>query len=578
MNAKAIFRVSIAAAGFLLSAACYDDPVALTESEHPSPVEEVPMETAASSVGTSGITVFDNFQPRFKVDFSVSGSMTPNSTVTVTLAGEAVEDLTGGTVTVILPTMASMDYAGADKRPYYPAGQSLPVVRSWTLQAMSAGDTWQQSFSVVLPGEGYYHLAVAVDANAPVGADDPYVVGEDLYFERWMLVLATGGRLTTGFDESLFAEGIAPVPGPFRNKVGHRTTGTGATAAADGDFGMMYSSSSPVRLSVTYLGLTWTVTAAQGARVNATLWEGSGPDVEQVRTYTATVGSTGIVTFPCPASNQWLSGVIRLPGNASVVEQVFIGYWDAHPSDCGDTQSEQGPRTVYIPWDHLSEVGPRIRSHFNVSPPAIDFSVNLSGQARSYYSASDHSIVFASTYVNKWTAAHEFAHGVHEKSLGGLWPVESSCQYHTIWGDYGYGCALLEGFADYAAQHGANWSMTYFDYPTDDNPSPRVEGWIAALFRDLIDSTTDGDDNTNYTASSIATAFKTCEVKHNGNWFGINEVSDFVWCLEDQVVTSVHNDHFPGITAPSDARATRGSGWSASDIRDTWLQNLTDGS
>jgi len=53
-QAKAICRVLIAAAGFLLSAACYDDPVALTESERLSLFEEAPMATAASSVGTSG--------------------------------------------------------------------------------------------------------------------------------------------------------------------------------------------------------------------------------------------------------------------------------------------------------------------------------------------------------------------------------------------------------------------------------------------------------------------------------------------------------------------------------------------
>ena len=576
MNAKAISRVLIAAAGIALSAACYDDPVALTESEQPSPFDDLP-QVAASSGASSGITVFDNFRPRFKVDFSVSGAMTPGATVTMTLAGEAVENLAEGTVTVVLPTMASMDHAGPNKRPNYPAGQSLPVVRSYSLRAMSAGDTWRQTFSVTLPGDaGYYHLAVAVTATAPAtAAADPFVVGDDLYFERWMLVKDAGGRLTMGFDESVFSSGIAPIPGPLRAKAGRNTAGAAAAMTTDGDFGVMYSSS-PVRLNVTYLGLTWTVTAARRAIVTGVLWEGSGSDVEQVASYTRTVGSSGIVSFPCPSTGQWLSGSAHLPGDASVVQQDFVGYWDAYPSDCGETLATPGPRQAYIPWDHLKIVGPRITGHFNISVPAIDFAVDGNHEVRSSYDPDEHKINFGNTYVNKWTAAHEYAHGAHEKALGGLWEVESACATHAIWVVSGYKCALLEGIADYLAQHGANWSMTYFDYPSDDSPHPKTEGWIAALFRDLIDSTTDGDDNTNYTAPSIATAFRTCNVKHGSSWDDIDDVSDFVWCLEDRINTGEHNEHFPGITAPNDVRATRGSGWSASAIRATWLQNLTN--
>ena len=42
MNAKRISRFSITAASVLLIAACYGNPVALNESEHPSPFNAVP--------------------------------------------------------------------------------------------------------------------------------------------------------------------------------------------------------------------------------------------------------------------------------------------------------------------------------------------------------------------------------------------------------------------------------------------------------------------------------------------------------------------------------------------------------
>ncbi len=117
MNAKRISRVSITAAGLLLIAACHDNPVALNESERPSPFNAVPMDEAASGGGSSSVsTVVDDTRPRFKLDFSVTGAMTPNANVTVTLLGEAVEKVASGTVTVTLPTMAGATHAGAGKR------------------------------------------------------------------------------------------------------------------------------------------------------------------------------------------------------------------------------------------------------------------------------------------------------------------------------------------------------------------------------------------------------------------------------------------------------------------------------
>lgn len=572
MNTKAIFRVLITAAGFLLSAACYDDPVALNESEQPT-FEEVPMETAASMGGSSSIEIVDNTRPRFRVGFSVQGALSPNATLTLTLRGEAVEQISNGTVTVVLPTMASMEYNGTGTRPYYPVGQSYPVVSSWTLPAMAAGDTWQRSFVLTLPGNGYYHLAVAVNTNAPEGALDFYVTDEDLYFERWMLVTDTGGRLTLGFDESVFPDGIAPVPGPFRNKAGQ---GNATSQAAAADAGMGMYGNNPVSLSITYLGTNWTVTAAVGAYVNATLWEGSGSDVDQVRTYTATVGSSGIVTFPCPGSGQWLSGAVRLRGTSEIVEKVFVGYWDADPSDCGNKQSVGGPRTLFMPWKNLKRVAPRVRGHFGIRPfQRVDWATNLSNE-RSSYSDTHHRITFGSqSYANSWTAAHEYAHAMHAKALGGLWSTESGCRDHDIWVVSGYRCAFQEGFADYAANIGAGYGYNWETPPSNIDPDPRMEGFIAALFWDLIDSANEGNDETTYLPSKIATAFKTCDVRVSYVWVDRNDVSDFVWCLENQINNSLHQRHFPGVLIPNDQRATRGSGWNAGDIRSTWLQNLT---
>ncbi len=143
------------------------------------------------------------------------------------------------------------------------------------------------------------------------------------------------------------------------------------------------------------------------------------------------------------------------------------------------------------------------------------------------------------------------------------------------WAATGAACAFQEGFADYAADIGAwghSWEYAQFDSLA---PDPRMEGYIAMLFQDLIDSRNEQNDETNYSAAAVATAFGSCRVRVGGNWRKRNNVSDFVWCMENRINDSVHADHFPGLAAPTRQSAVRDSGWDAADIRSTWLQNLT---
>lgn len=104
-------------------------------------------------------------------------------------------------------------------------------------------------------------------------------------------------------------------------------------------------------------------------------------------------------------------------------------------------------------------------------------------------------------------------------------------------------------------------------------PGRREEGNVAALFHDLIDEANEGDDETSYSANYVAHVLRTCRVSF---LYRINDVSDFVWCLEDRVDEDVHDDNFPGITAPTDATAvaTKPDDWDADDIRSTWRQNV----
>ena len=581
------WRYTVAtAAAAILTTACQMDPVAFGDSaEHPSPFDDLP-EVAASSAGASVPRLVDPTRPRFRIAFSVvEATLTPGASTAVTLHGEAVEDLTGGTVTVTLPTMAAMANVTAGAKPYYPTGQSYPVAGKWTLPAMSAGDTWQNSVAVPLPAKaGYYHLSVEIDTDVAAGKRDAFVNDEDIFYERWILVTADGGRLTTGLDPSAFAsDSIAPAAGPFRNKARY---GGGAAAAAYGDFGVMYSSSGPVRKNIVYNTGGGRSTAAVGANAFAALYQGSGPDIELVASYSRTVPASGIVSFPCPPSGHWLEGGVSLPATGEVAAGTLIAYWDAHPGDCNTTSTEEGDRHDYMPWYNLKSVSRKLEDLFNVNVPRIKWRVNHSEEYSSY-DPDLHRVDFGSaTYDRKWTAAHEYAHGLHHKKLGGLWNTEQVCYSHAdrhVWRVSGYRCALLEGFADYAANKaigyhplGRNWENPKASTnDNDEDPNPEIEGYVAALLWDLTDSANDGNDQTNYSVSSVGTAFKTCDIFVTG-WAARNDVSDFVWCMEDRINSTLHEDHFSGVPTPTNQNATRGSGWNADHIRSTWLQNLTN--
>ena len=154
--------------------------------------------------------IVDPFRARLALDIGAEGALVPNSPITLRLSGRAAEAISGGEVTVTLPTQASMTYAGANANLYYPTNRQVPVVARWTLPALAKGDAWGQNVTVGTVGAGYYHVAVQVDTRGT--PESPYII-DNSYRKAWMFVAAGGGKLTGTFDESVFANRISPVPG-----------------------------------------------------------------------------------------------------------------------------------------------------------------------------------------------------------------------------------------------------------------------------------------------------------------------------------------------------------------------------
>ena len=120
--------------------------------------------------------------------------------------------------------------------------------------------------------------------------------------------------------------------------------------------------------------------------------------------------------------------------------------------------------------------------------------------------------------------------------------------------------------------------------PASNIRKPEIEGWVAALFMDLIDDNDNleglndyaYDDLTHYSGYYVAGVFKSCEAKR-GNfldpWKHRSRVYDFVWCLEEYVHKPTHERVFPETPVPDTAKHKRPpeqpDNWWWGDIRST---------
>ncbi len=483
-----------------------------------------------------------------------------------------------GLVRVVMPTFAAMTDAGPDKRPRYPSDDKLPVVARWQLPAMDPGDEWKRSVEVGSVEKGYYHVVVEVDARGPESSLGPYLI-DDIHRETWMFVSEGGGFLTPDFEEDIFPAHLAPVPGPLRTRRPPASQSAFAAASVSHDGG-----------STVYVEVGHMNDGQMEHGVGAKIWANTinATDLDDdvpARRETRIVPSSGIVEFTCPSSpHLMLEGGADVPATSLVNGAGYVGYWDAYHSDCGDTiQVAWGTRNTHVPWTNLKAVIPRINEHFSRSRARVKWTPDKdhNGNTGSRYDPDRDEIIFAhDTYDDEWVASHEYGHALHHKALGGAWPADCG-QNRRIDGPSSYECAFQEGFANYAASIGTpdNLWIPNMEGFHISNRAAEVEGNVAALFHDLIDSGTEEEgDKTSYSAPYIGRVFETCRVRRSGVRGSIlrDDVSDFVWCLENRVDGQVHGNNFPRIDTPAAATelATEPSDWSASDIRSTWLKNV----
>lgn len=546
----------------LVEAGCHPDPVGLDETPKLSEDDKLFGTSAAGDVAEQdGGAISEPYRARLAVELDFDGELVPNETITLYLEGTATEKLSGGEVRVVLPTFAAMAEAGYDKRPSYPVGKEVPATASWRLPIMDAGAMWKQSVEIPLPDKGYYQVVVWVAAET-LDDKNPFVL-DALELERWMLVQEGGGEVTPFLDPDAVPENVLPEEGPF---VERQRPSSAYAAAADA----VADSDDEITFHVVYY--------ERGSRRNAT-----GAEItirvhdqadEVTWEFTETVDGTGMVSTDCPDDYEYITASVVVPITDETASRHLIGGTEVYASDCGTTRQLLSNAYQFIAWRNLNRVIPEIESHFGQYRSAIKWHMDWVESGGTFYYRSSDKITFDYQYAkNAWVAAHEFGHAFHHHALGGIAPAD--CSGHEIGRGSSYRCAYSEGFADYAANVGvgtpSNWeNRHYTDHPYDD---AEIEGNVAALLHDLIDSNNEGDDDTTYPPFYVGRVFESCLADNSAG----DDVSDFVWCLEKRINETVHDDSFPrGNDAPSTVSesAEEPDDWDADDIRRTWLQNV----
>ena len=276
-------------------------------------------------------------------------------------------------------------------------------------------------------------------------------------------------------------------------------------------------------------------------------------------------------------------------------DKTVITHWSVNDSYCGTRVYVHVSKYYYLPWLYLNMSSDSITTHFGISRARIKWDVDFSKDAGSRYSRFWDKITFAWSFAHEnrslWVAGHEYGHALHHKALGGGWGAPN-CSPHYLGRPSSYKCAMKEGWADYTGIVGApDWYLKdvlenphkhYLDTfpPHRGRNKPVIEGYVAALFLDLIDDKSEDGDYTEYPPYYVAQVFKTCEVKKKWGliyrWYDRRNVSDFVWCLENRINPVVHKKVFLGLDWPRGVRekATEPSDWNHIHIRWTWEKNL----
>ena len=391
--------------------------------------------------------------------------------------------------------------------------------------------------SVTFEEPGYYRVfAAAVTSNLRNGRTHEFagdtVIVNDVEQTVWVLVMASGGHLTEGYDPSIAADTTRYLShgayGAFRPRPTRATPSNLKISQSRSSSSSLFVG--PITGRVTYINRDNGGAVVTG--VAHAIVAGSCYDADFQPTYSSNgeTDDNGYFSVGCFddatgfGGNIWLDyAATSIRGREGVTSggYVFIGRYENPTLQVANDNAVK----VFINYRTYAAQAPSV---FGRSRSGIEYWVSEGPAYGTNYNSSEDRIRIGPTSAwndyGTFTAVHEYGHAFQSKA------VESWNTYycspdgtHSLGGAYTRSCAYVEGFADFFAAALVNPSNTFFG-PNIAETNPYrsfgdgviIEATVASQLIDLFDGpgTNDliaGDDETmQMTGGALLDAMSRC--------------------------------------------------------------------
>ncbi|MBW7934119.1 MAG: hypothetical protein H3C62_11045 [Gemmatimonadaceae bacterium] len=440
-----------------------------------------------------------------------------------------------------------------------------------TSRALAGGEIDRVVTSVVIPREGYYRIVASVFGDSlDAKVHNGHPVQDRVHVERWVYVAESGGTVTATFDPTVLPADIQARPGPSRPKRA-RTTGRRLVASTEeaATAGLRSSLTEPATRQVTYYDYDNPQNPVVRPLANVSVYQEEF-DQYEYRSYGGswtTTDANGEFTANCaPLDYYTIRGRVELRGGGVQMGEPTATYWEEYFGDCYEVRGPYGATTnanAFV-FSQMREIVAASRAALPARGDVLVEVVNglavsryLKDQPWGPYGNSD-KIEIAGDGSNAgvygpygaFVQAHEYGHAVHHRALGG-YPSPDCGGGHTFGSVENYGCAYVEGVADFLAAATRPIQMQYYfgymqnrDFFTT-GVAGRQEIQVAALLLDLLDTANDeSHDQVSYPLSYLGAVITSCRVFDGLVWRG--DGGDYLAeCFEQGMSSSDRETFFP---------------------------------
>ena len=546
---------------------------------------------------SAGTTVDMAARSWFDIDFGVAGSLKPGMPIQLTVTYTANFATTDADLRVTLP---EIEYAKmSDWGHAYKTAVGIQVpAKLESSQGFSAGGQVEQVTVFSIPAAGIYrvHASAISEKHQP---DDYDGRAQPATHETvWLLVDEHDGRTLDDFDPAVVPDGFYPQPGPFREVATGEPKpdqAKGVLTHAEGPLRATSCGSDEVCITFVYydndLRESWPLRGLDYE------WEiVDVPEGSDAESGSGVTDSQGRMVAKCPVYGASGEGTARfVDSKAKIIPRTDHEFTYGH-GDCGDELEHTLPspegRTWVNAWHSIRNSDAlfptRTRMRIQVNPPESGCGYLPYPDIIRVTQNSIRRCIWGS--YGLFVLPHEYGHALHEKKLGGLADIDSSCFEHWPYTWEELGCAYNEGWADYFAfmiqptvfGDAIPWHSDYTEEKLEDNEygeenrdGAHFSGMITSFFYDLTDGTSESWDALELDEMDISTVMKNCEVRE-GSWTSPTGIDHLIWCLEAEVDTDITggDDYFSGRSPDPTDQNQDDHTWNEDFIRTLWLKNL----